>query len=658
MLEIIGDQSTSEYEVAALLGRALLSQWSEIESSPREIDHVKIVAGAKISGYPVSDIDIVLVARFSTPRRFIPKRVLKDNNGRNILRKPIEVWNLLVAIEVKDHDAERVRFVGDDVAVQYTRGVKSNWKSATDQNIKQVHSLAEYLADRQLAKPFVYRSLVLRGLQEVRCSGALPRTFDGPEFLTCVASTSPVRMTGGRYSLASTDNATATRALELPLFKQLKPSNLDRRRMDAIVSQSSISSKCAEMLGQRMSIIKGHGGTGKTILLLQTVIKAFEERGHRSVILTYNVALASDIRRSLTLLGVPSDPEDGGIAVMTVMALVHKWLQRLEVIEQGVDLDTASYQKACGEAVELIAAGALTGEDLEAIKAAEPDALDFDNVAIDEGQDWPLEEARLILNLYDVKSVVVADGIDQVLRGKRTAWDAASRDSEIFRINLDTSLRMKSNLSKFANAVAEEVGLNWKTKNNPVAGGGNVHLFLAPQITVARKVNELIEKSKSSGNSPLDSLVCVPSENIIRGSSPIDSSLSVDLLKSGLDPWRGTDPLVRKNFPKHIEQCRVVHYESCRGLEGWVTVLHHLDDYWQECADRRMATGLSEHDRTALVSLEELSWRYAWGRVMIALTRPIDTLLITLKSESSALGKALLSLAARYPDQVTVLQER
>ena len=47
--------------------------------------------------------------------------------------------------------------------------------------------------------------------------------------------------------------------------------------------------------------------------------------------------------------------------------------------------------------------------------------LDFDNLVIDEGQDWPAEEVELLKALYDIRQICVADGVQQLVEAfKRT----------------------------------------------------------------------------------------------------------------------------------------------------------------------------------------------------------------------------------------------
>ncbi|KQZ96117.1 hypothetical protein ASD74_24105 [Rhizobium sp. Root564] len=107
------------------------------------------------------------------------------------------------------------------------------------------------------------------------------------------------------------------------------------------------------------------------------------------------------------------------------------------------------------------------------------------------------------------------------------------------------------------------------------------------------------------------------------------------------------DELTRRNFPRSSEAMRVVQYESCRGLEGWITVLDGLDEAWQLARNSIKALQSTEHPAEAADAA-------AWLRTMIPLTRPIDTLVITLRDRDSRMGQIIANVAARLPDIVEI----
>ena len=98
-----------------------------------------------------------------------------------------------------------------------------------------------------------------------------------------------------------------------------------------------------------------------------------------------------------------------------------------------------------------------------------------------------------------------------------------------------------------------------------------------------------------------------------------------------------------------MRQHRLLQYDSCRGLEGWVVVCLCLDEF--------ISHKQWVFDKTPQRPSEELldpetrdSFAYRWS--MIPMTRAVDTLVITLNNPNGAYGKLFRSIAAKNPDFV------
>lgn len=653
MIEIIGDEGTEEYDAAVAISDALAKLWPGLKDSPVELEHVKIAPNAKLAGYKVSDIDIVVAGVFAKPRYFVPRKALQDQDGKRLGGIKVKVENLVVAVEVKGHDAGGINVAGDEVTVRYPEG----WKSATGQNIDQVHALAKYF-EHQHVSTWVYRCLAMQGIPALPVSnvktvpeaGAVAFGFSGADFLTAVAGVNGVRKFGRDFVLSSAPMAKARKVLEASIFKAVVPSKLDRAKMDRIAARRSEAKDLAEFLGQQMVRLKGHGGTGKTIMLLQAAHEAFVGHGRRCIVLTYNVALAADITRLLALLRIPGVSDGGGVEVKTVMSFVYTWLNRLGLEDEAAENDLESYADRCSTALEWIDMGTVSAADIAVAKAAEQTLLDFDVVLVDEGQDWPQAEAALLTRLYDPSTLLVADGLDQLVRGERTNWhSAAGGKDKVAEKSLARCLRMKRNLGVFANAIAEEAGLNWSIEPSNEAAGGKVLLSFRPYIELRQSRQDLLAEARAAGNSPIDFLHCVPASEVTNAPDGPRSSLAAQFELEGLATWDAVNPTTRKDFPRSLETARIVQYESCRGLEGWVTVLDGLDDFWCRKYDTSFSEVMTEAN---LASPEARAKRNAWRWVMIALTRPIDTLVITLRDPASEVSRAFEAVARSRGDFV------
>lgn len=653
MIEIIGEEGTEEYDAAVAISDALAKLWPGLRESPSELEHVKIAPNAKLAGYKVSDVDIVVAGVFAKPRYFVPRKALHDQDGKRLGSIKVKVENLVVAVEVKGHDAGGVNVAGDEVTVRYPEG----WKSATGQNIDQVHALAKYFEHQHLST-WVYRCVALQGIPALPISngksvpeaGAVAFGFSGSDFLTAVAGVNGVRKFGRDFVLSSIPMTRARKVLEASIFRAIVPSKLDRAKMDRIAARRSEAKDLAELLGQHMVRLKGHGGTGKTIMLLQAAHEAFVGHGRRCIVLTYNVALAADITRLLALLRIPGVSDGGGVEVKTVMSFVYTWLNRLGLEEEEAEDDFDAYVGKCATALEWIDTGTVSPSDISKAKDAEQSLLDFDVVLVDEGQDWPQAEADLLTRLYDPSTILVADGLDQLVRGERTNWHSAAGGKEnVSEKSLARCLRMKRNLGVFANAMAEEAGLNWSIEPSNEAAGGRVLLSSKPYKALGQTRQALLAEAQATGNSLIDFLHCVPSSEVAGTADGPRSHLANQLDLEGLACWDAVNRAARKDFPRSLETARIVQYESCRGLEGWVTVLDGLDEFWY----RKFEASLGQQAAiSGFIDPNERASRAAWQWVMIALTRPIDTLVVTLRDPQSEVSRVIEAVARSKRDFV------
>jgi hypothetical protein len=656
VIELIGVEGSHEFSVASAIRDAFINQWPGLEESPADEEHVKIAANAKLAGYQVSDVDVVIGAVFARHRHFAVRRPIKDRDGRKVSGVKVRVQSLLCAIEVKGQDSHGISVSGDEVNVRY----KGKWKSATDQNIKQAHALRQYFEDQHL-DCWIYRCVVLDGIDDLprqlgSCTpeaGAVASKFSAGELLTAIAGVNGLRKLGSEYVVSSAKNELVTKALTAPVFKQIVPSRLDRIRMDRLATRGREAERIAGLLGKQRVHIRGHGGTGKTILMLQAAHLAYEQFGRRCLILTYNTALAADIRRLLVMLGVPSSYEGGGVEVRTAMSFVYSWLSRLGVkaTEDGGSFD--EYEALCDECLGMIAAGAISRDDMERVIEGDPESLAFDAIVVDEAQDWPQAEAQLLAKLYGGDRISLADGREQLLRGKATDWSRTlEKGHSPEERSLMRCLRMKRNLGLFANTIARLAGINWEVEPNNEAAGGKVIIFAGSYSEEPELVEELVREARTAGNEPIDFLQCVPPAEVIQTSERRRSKLALALEQMGFETWDAVDERVREEFPRSPNAFRVLQYESSRGLEGWTTVLEAFDAAWDYKYRQRLGQLSSEAEQ--LADSTRAAAQAAWRWCMIPLTRPIDTLVIVLSDETSPLAQVVLQASEQHEDFVDI----
>lgn len=630
MIDIFGTAGTREHDVAVQLADALARFWPGLRESPPEEELVRLVAGAKISGYPVSDIDILIAGRVRHGRAFVPKRPVRDQNGARV-NGGVKVESFVVAVELKDHDPAQTKITGSIVEVRYSGDQK--WHNATEQNIQQVYTVKSYLG-HQNTDVFVRRVLVMAGFEKTPCDGAVGGQFDANAFLTAACETAPVLQAGRDHKVKAGLPPAIDKVLGSPLFRTLHPTSLDRKRMDRIVTNSPLIEEHFRSLGTHFLRLRGRGGTGKTVMLLQLAWRAFTQRAARSVVLTYNHALSADIARLMALMNIPSAP-GGGISVRTVMSFVCAWLDALEVDRPEV-FNNETYAKRCEEALALLSTEALTKDDIANIKAREPTLFDFDLVIADEAQDWPQPELALIKALYPPEAICLADGVDQLIRGGAADWDAGVPKPERIVVPLERCLRMKRNLAIFANAVAERAGLNWQVEPNDEAGGGRIIIVNGPLSANPEFIARQLDDLRQQGNDNVDALFCVPPGDLIGSADNRRSILAAALTDAGHDIWDGTRSDERRDYPRNNDSLRLVQYASCRGLEGWTVFLEDFGSDWPLL----LRPGSSDGS--------------AWLTRLMPLTRAMDTLVIGLGDGGNATAQLMLSLGQSLKDIVQI----
>lgn len=656
MIEVIGHSGSPEYEAVLKIRSALVSYWPGIEDSPAEQDHVKIAANTKLAGYKVSDIDVVIAAKFARGRYLVPKSTLKDKDGRRVVGAKIRVLSLVAAIEVKGHDASGLSISNGGVSVSYKEGSKS----ATDQNDAQAQALKRYFSDLTRQSPWVYRSVLLTGINElprdrgrqVPDAGAVAANFDFGGLLCSMVGIHGIGKIGNEYTISSAKPETMESILSASIFRQVVPSSLDRKKMDRIAARPPEAIEIAGLIGDERVHLRGEGGTGKTVLLAQAAHEAFRFHAKRSLFLTFNHALTADIQRLLALLGVPSSGDSGGVDARTVMSFVYSWLRRLGAIGEEEDFEFDRYGEQCEKALELFENGLLSDEDVALAKSTNFEEFDYDAILVDEAQDWPQAEADLLVRLYGGNRISLADGMSQLVRGKATDWRSSVRDREgTKKLPLQECLRMKGNLGQFANLVAERAGLNWKIIPNAQAAGGRIIIREGAFKDMPDLHEELLARASSDGCEPIDCLYCIPPTGVQTSGNRRISVLGTVMEERGLSVWDGVDSVARRDYPRSIKDNRIVQYESCRGLEGWVVVLDALDELW----DAKYRYALAEPSSLGVaIEPEERARRAAWTWCLMAMTRPIDTLVITLSDRGSEVSRVLNRIAHAHPDIVKV----
>ncbi|MEX0730251.1 MAG: hypothetical protein WED00_15295 [Aquisalimonadaceae bacterium] len=647
MIEIAGANEGQEYEAALHIRKQFLTVWPDLSQHPD--DHVKIFVSLKLYGQRYQDIDLFVVGHFAEPRAFDVEYRFYPSSGEPFVPRAASVRNFALAIEVKSHDATGVKFEDKVASVKYPRG----WECVTEKAFKQVFELKTYLGRAGLSGPYIQELIFFTGLREAdlpdrphNCFG-IDASFE--RILNILGQVSqPVA--NYRYvtiSFGSEEKFHAILAPDAKVLKTLEPTPIDRRRMDRIV-KAALPQEWLDDLGDRQIVIRGRGGVGKTVILLQMAYRAFDSKGLRSLLLTYNKALIADMRRTMALLGVPRHLEKGGIGTDTVHAFIGRLMRELGIVGTD-DAFMENYEEHKEALLEYLRSGALSADDLAAIVEERADDFAWDLIFVDEGQDWPSNEIDILRAVYPPECIVVADGVDQYVRASVADWGSGLAREKRRPRRLRRCLRMKANLAYFVADCARAFDLeNWDLGPNPDANGGRV-LIVEGNMAQDTEIYERLKfEAAELGNYPVDLLACVPPSLVVRDEDSTYSIPGCTILQNGGLVWDATAVDVREQYPTERDALRIVQYDSCRGLEGWTVINYAFDDFYEYKYQQWMAV---PKDHGGLFDTkEDLAAAFAAQWVMIPVTRAMDTLVINLSKRSSPLKDVLKTVCEKRQD--------
>jgi len=673
------EDAEGENKAAISLKEKILKQWPEIDKEDNK-DSVQIIVEPYLDAGSVKTADLVIIANFKSPKEInfnfplVKYKQVEKKEGED-LERPIEISltkvflkNFVCAVEVKNHSKNKIEYKSGDVLVE-TFG---KWSNATAQNQKQHYALAGHVKQNSQVEPFVTGFVYLNRINEV------PKGVGGvycrdQSFLSMLAGICGHMLRMSSHTKINFQHKSALlqcvseEKMELiskgSFFLDLKPTEIDSKRMLQIARK--VDRKWFEDIGKKMVIFRGLGGTGKTVRLLQIAHELYLEHEAKTVLFTYNWSLLANIRRLLQLMGIPeykSQTGRGAIRLESVMSFISKILIAYGFIaEEDSILDV--YEEKVEEFEKYITSETLSQEELrremrEILWEKYDEATDFEYAFVDEGQDWYSGEKTILMTLFGPEKIVIAHGNLQETRGEGIEWSQGlaretSEEEGQFKVHaLTAGVRMTPNLGEFVRSFANRTLLDdqySRLRINEVAEGGDIYIVEGDYFKNLDLHHRLMESLSINKAEPIDLLHCVPPDDVQSNSHGFHSGVGLKLEGLGFSKWDAVDDVKRRNMPKSINDMRIVQYDSCRGLEGWITFLHEFDDFWEykkeDVKDEKGQKKLFE-DEEDFVNEEVAKW------ALIALTRSISSTVIQINSKESFIGKVLWELSEKNKDYI------
>lgn len=313
---------------------------------------------------------------------------------------------------------------------------------------------------------------------------------------------------------------------------------------------------------------------------------------------------------------------------------------------------------------------------------------------IDEGQDCHPLERDIFLLLWEKKNIVVCTGgREQLIRhNEECNWKYSDTEQKVIHNVIEIkkrnrTFRMKQNIVELCNFIANEFQMNLDLSairsnddkgsiiiemNDPYhhklqsvvnklqqAGEYNALsnyesiLFLTESesellfkkgklvqdIQIDENNNIIYSESKKSKQSTLTELTGIPEDQFFTHNHIMYRDDKEQ--NTGEEEKRDED----EDQVPTSDTYRSLFYESCRGLEAWSVVCLELDLFYER--KKREETAASYLSDDLYLSEDERRQKYAATWVLMALTRPIDTLYIQINDPNSELGVILAKYLAQ-----------
>ena len=400
---VYGAEQTSDEYVAALKLKQIIQ-----DSLPNSaIGEIVLFASATLVGQAVKDVDLLMIGEvqnYSVNAEF-------QTEAEGFVKDRVAISSFCTTIEIKRHDISSIFVNGTDFYVKY--GTRNH--CVTSQSNKQKIATMKFFEKTLMVSPYITNIIwftqatpgdikkLLTNNGRTMPSNVLGSDFDFKELMQLLIWQQPPHKRWNAYTFDSSYNAGSLQAIQnaLSLFSKTKAhmGEMTRRRIEQLTNKAFQTNALIDPQG-KVSIYRGRAGTGKTVGLIQTAIHLVDEGQARVLMLTYNKALVSDIRRLFALAELPDMFEANCLHINTM----HSYFFQLSnaVLFNG-KLNGSKFLEKYESILKELLTFMSDDDAVEMVKEVcfSDSSLDWDYVLIDEAQDWSNLERDIVLKLFD-----------------------------------------------------------------------------------------------------------------------------------------------------------------------------------------------------------------------------------------------------------------
>ncbi|GAA4851010.1 UvrD-helicase domain-containing protein [Algivirga pacifica] len=294
---------------------------------------------------------------------------------------------------------------------------------------------------------------------------------------------------------------------------------------------------------------------------------------------------------------------------------------------------------------------------------------------IDEAQDWNPIEREIIYTIFGHKRIIISDGLQQQLVKSQKYLDWTSFKQQkipTHPFSLNKSFRQKINLSNFQNSFAKHFNINWNIKSDDRLQKGRI---IISTLSFSKAMyHSLQEVGKRHDCDHHDSIIFLAPHTLtdkVKNELALLNNDNDVILEDTIDQrrfkykiewetewetkiWDGTEVIDNYEskkplpLPKNGEH-RVYNYESCRGLEAWTSVCLDMDVFYSN----KVAHYRKDDTTNALFEDHASSARkYAANWCLIAMSRAVDTLFISIENKNSEFATILREITRDMGESV------